>query len=95
MATLDYEKDTKVIEPSHDPAYQDVEEASLHDLPPEFSEKKDLRFVDRTESRDSLNAFLTTIDFRRGLEQRHIQMIALAGTIGTVWPNNTLIIYQV
>jgi hypothetical protein len=46
MATPDYEKDSKVIEPHQTSAYQDVEVASLQDLPPEFDEKKDLRFVD-------------------------------------------------
>jgi hypothetical protein len=46
MATPDYEKDSKVIEPHQTSASQDVEVASLHDLAPEFDEKKDLRFVD-------------------------------------------------
>jgi amino acid permease len=82
MATPDYEKDSKVLEPHQTSAYQDVEVASLHDLPPEFDEKKDLRFVD--SNLEGPVCLLITIDFRRGLEQRHIQMIALAGTIGTV-----------
>ena len=45
----------------------------------EFDEKKDLRCVSLAKEPRNTHHVL-----RRGLHQRHIQMIALAGTIGTV-----------
>lgn len=38
---------------------------------------------DRQDGETSAEEFIETRELRRGLEQRHIQMIALAGAIGT------------
>jgi len=46
----------------------------------DFEERKDLKYV----SLVSLLIHMLIIFCRQGLLQRHIQMIALAGTIGTV-----------
>jgi hypothetical protein len=75
------EKDLKTADLSTDHHGLDVEVAST-DEAPEFNEKKDLRFVNTPVHHSG--RYRAKISSRRGLEQRHIQMIALAGTIGTV-----------
>jgi amino acid transporter len=65
----------------HNPNEHDAEQTKDPDGAgaPELAEVHDLRFV----SRVPLFPAVANTSKRKGLEQRHIQMIALAGTIGT------------